>query len=255
MRIALGPAGAAVIESVAVPSGADSVSAPFSGAFNTWFVDGTAFLTNLSTTVRVYAPDASQLEIVALPSVTLLAGEGQYLWTNQSGNVTFYTLSGGSTPVAQYNFGPLPKVIPTRFGIIGALQYGLAAVDIIQLGATVTHTQVPVPGAYNTEFAADTAGHWSVGNGVGVLSYQGTVEDPTAAGLLGCGQVFAVAGSANGIAAIGTATSILVVDTSSRTVTQQVNISPALTLRCPPTEPCWPPPTARMATSTYRRAT
>ena len=54
IQIALGPAGTAVVETVSVPDGSSSVGATFSGSFNTWFLDGSRFLTNLSNGVWMY---------------------------------------------------------------------------------------------------------------------------------------------------------------------------------------------------------
>ena len=54
IQIALGPAGTAVVETVSVPDGSSSVGATFSGSFNTWFLDGSRFLTNLSNGVWTY---------------------------------------------------------------------------------------------------------------------------------------------------------------------------------------------------------
>jgi hypothetical protein len=51
VQVAMGPAGTNVIEIIAVPSGASSVSPTFAGTFNSWFQDGSAFLSNVGNTV------------------------------------------------------------------------------------------------------------------------------------------------------------------------------------------------------------
>ena len=45
VQVALGPKGSSVIETISVPGGASSVSPGFAGTFNSWFSDGSAFLT------------------------------------------------------------------------------------------------------------------------------------------------------------------------------------------------------------------
>ncbi|MCL2447853.1 MAG: hypothetical protein FWD17_02775 [Polyangiaceae bacterium] len=66
-----------------------------------------------------------------------MAGQGHYFWTyggeEQGGPLDVYTLGAGSTPTATLSFGPLTKLF-TATGMLAALQYGVASVDLIQLG-------------------------------------------------------------------------------------------------------------------------
>jgi hypothetical protein len=55
VRIATGPAGTNVIESLTVPAGTDSVSPSFNGTFSGWFVDGSAFFSVVGGTTLVYS--------------------------------------------------------------------------------------------------------------------------------------------------------------------------------------------------------
>jgi hypothetical protein len=227
INVALGPAGSSIIEHVAMPGGASTQSSTFSGTFDTWFIDGSHFLTNTGATVWIYDPSANQSEITTLSTGSTFGGQGTHFWTyppfSSSGSLNIYSIGGGMTPAAQYSVGVDTTIIASGASI-GLLPYGEANVQVISVSSPTTASPVQVPSAYNQAFAADPAGHWSVGNRVGVLSYQGTVEDSSASGLLGCGQPFSVAGSDAGTAAVTTASgSILVVDTASRTVTQPIS--------------------------------
>lgn len=104
--VALGPAGQQVIEAISVGSATSAISPPFSGQFNTWFQDGTRFLTNLSTTVWTYSKAGVQQQApVSLPSVENLGGAGNYVFIFQAssfGTLVIYP-QGSSTLAATYS--------------------------------------------------------------------------------------------------------------------------------------------------------
>jgi hypothetical protein len=227
LRIALGPAGASVVERVAVPGGASTVTPAFSGTFQSWFLDGDRFLTSLGTTVWVYASDGTQVQVAAPPVVTGLAGQGNYFWVHDDGGypnypIYVFAVGGGTSPIAQLTTQVSTDVFALPNDTLVAFEEGPASVDLFQLGPTTTRTTVSVPAAFEMIVAGDSAGRWAIGNRVGVLSFQGTTRDPLEVGLLGCGQAMSVAGS-DSSAAVGTASGkILVFDTASRTILEQV---------------------------------
>jgi hypothetical protein len=79
MRIANGPAGASVIERVALPSGQTTVTTAFAGTFSAWFADGSAFLTSVGNTLWVYSPTGTQLDTKTFPTNANFGGAGPLL--------------------------------------------------------------------------------------------------------------------------------------------------------------------------------
>jgi hypothetical protein len=93
VQIADGPAGANVIQTISVPSGASSTTPQFSGTFNSWFLDGQSFFTNLSNYVWIYsAAGAQRALLTTLSSSQGLTGNGDLFWQGTS----VYTVSSGS---------------------------------------------------------------------------------------------------------------------------------------------------------------
>jgi len=206
-RVALGPAGAQVIERIGT-DGSQTVTSSFSGDFSSWFTDGQHFLTSLGTTVWVYDAAATQTGIWSVPipaNYANLTGQGAYFWTLAfPGQLTLYSITGGGTPVATYN----ETESATAFGVgsmIGVLPFPpagtLQLIDLSGSGPTVTSYQVPI--AYLEAFTADASGHWAVGNRHGVV-YD---SDAVTGGLppVGLGNVLSVAGAPTGRAAAATA--------------------------------------------------
>ena len=206
-RVALGPAGAQVIERIGT-DGSQTVTSSFSGDFSSWFTDGQHFLTSLGTTVWVYDAAATQTGIWSVPipaNYANLTGQGAYFWTLAfPGQLTLYSITGGGTPVATYN----ETESATAFGVgsmIGVLPFPpvgtLQLIDLSGSSPTVTSYQVPI--AYLEAFTADASGHWAVGNKHGVV-YD---SDAVTGGLppVGLGNALSVAGAPTGRAAAATA--------------------------------------------------
>jgi hypothetical protein len=107
VQIALGAAGASVIETLAVPGGTSTVSAPFQGEFNTWFTDGAQFLTAQGTTVWTYLSAAVEQDITSVSSGAS-GGEGTWFWSVASSGVTVitvYAVGNSAAPTASYMVG------------------------------------------------------------------------------------------------------------------------------------------------------
>lgn len=115
VRIALGPQGAAVIENISVPTGTSTVTQPFAGNFHSWFGDGARFLTNVNNTVYVFSKDAVQQDVDLLPTITNLAGFGNWFWRSSDGLHIYEVGSPTSTPTLSYaSGGAIPPVRRSR---------------------------------------------------------------------------------------------------------------------------------------------
>jgi hypothetical protein len=208
LLVALGPAGANVIETVSPTDGTSSSSPMFSGTFATWFADGTKFLSTVGTNIFVYTASASEVQLVHLSAVGTLGGGGSYFWNfpNAIGNpLDVYEIGGSGQPVGTYNLAndnAVAMASGQRLGILGSS----GMVTILDLTATPMADQTmatPVPSP--SVFAADSTGHyWSIGSAFGSVYFQGTASAPGDSGTLGCGQVLGLAGSAAGVSVVGT---------------------------------------------------
>ncbi len=170
VRVALGPAGQNVIETISVPSGTSSVSPAFSGQFNSWFLDGERFLTNLTTTVWVYSKAGAQQSINSLLTVDNLTGQGNWFWSNgfiSGGNyqLSIYPAAGGAA-AATYTFTLLNYAVPSG-PTIAISAPNSSTVSIVDLsGPTPSKTDYSIAvGSY----AATSSTRWVTGNSYGVI--------------------------------------------------------------------------------------
>jgi hypothetical protein len=202
VRVATGPAGANVIETLTVPGGADSVSPAFNGTFSGWFIDGTSFFSVAGGTELVYSNTVVQEAAFPVPSSGALGGEGSWLW---SGALTIYALSAPTTVVASYSFpGFFGSVIPqgSTLAVVNTATDTVSVVDLSGATPAKVDYSLPIssPNGYAavTNFAASSASQWIVGTNFGVLldgaSLSGTPR------FFGYGQALSVAGNANQIA-------------------------------------------------------
>ena len=235
VQIAKGPAGASVIETVAVATATSSTGPAFTGSFNAWFTDGSHFLSNgpnLSGpgslplyTVYTYSAGSVQEGMVNLnlfPGTTL-HGYGNWFWSSSSADgLTLYPV-GGTTPAATYTVGSIGAYIPSG-STIGMLPYGTGSASIVDIsGSTPVRTDVPLPVAYEAAFAAISATQWAVGNNNGVV-----LDGPSTATttrFFGYGNAFSMAG-APGRAVVATASGrILTLDPSAQTLLNTINFT------------------------------
>jgi hypothetical protein len=109
--VALGPAGANVVESIAVPSGTASSSPTFQGSFLHWFYDGGRFLTTDTNANRidVYSNAAIKQDALIINGslATDAYGQGNSVWTIDdtpgANTLTTYTVGASSSPSATFN--------------------------------------------------------------------------------------------------------------------------------------------------------
>ncbi|MGA7256725.1 MAG: hypothetical protein WBX09_08770, partial [Terracidiphilus sp.] len=192
VEIANGPAGANTVETVAVPSCASTVSAPYQGQFETWFTDGSQFITQASGTVWVYSSTGTLKSTEQIP---MLGGTGNWTWTfgQNSSNVDALTIyPAGSTT---------PALTVSGAGVAGYLVSGktIAVLDGNTFPVIDLSGSTPVEKDYTfaylaTAFAAISSSKWVAASGVGPLLDGASLATGTPR-YLGRGAVEAIVGS------------------------------------------------------------
>jgi hypothetical protein len=226
VRVALGPAGKNVVETITTPSGASTVSAPFSGNFNSWFADGERFFSNLANTVWINSKTAVQQGILSMPTISNLGGEGTWFWSYEptqfpSASLPIYSV-GSTSPVITFSVDPLSKLVVSG-STIGVLPSGPAVVSIIDLsGPTPVRTDHSVPVPFVATYAAISSSKWIAANQHEVI-FDGT--SLPSARYFGLGEAWSIAGSSSR-AAISTASgSIFYFNPASTTPEGTINFS------------------------------
>lgn len=211
LRIARGPAGADVVQTVNPSTGGSTTSAPFLGTFGGWFSDGERFLTTTGTTVRVYSRQAAQLDIKALTTVEELAGYGDYFWSvgGSPRTLGIYRVGASATPAATHT---------AQHGIAHSgsevAVFGAGAVGRVDLsGTTPVRTDFTAPSETLTSFAVDPSGHWLIGTRSGELTDETTAGN---ARPFGYGRALAIAGSAQRVAITTASDRILYYNVATR---------------------------------------
>ncbi|MGA2399099.1 MAG: putative Ig domain-containing protein [Steroidobacteraceae bacterium] len=178
VQVALGAAGAQVIQTVAVPSGAATVSPTFSGTFDSWFTDGARFLTTLGlTTIWTYSAAAVQQDITSVATTAGLGGEGNWFWTfDQYGGLNIYQVGHSQTPTISQSFSVVATAAVPAASTLAILSYapetgvGPAPLTVFDLsGATPSSTTYSVPFVSLSAYGAISPTQWLVGTGYGVI--------------------------------------------------------------------------------------
>jgi hypothetical protein len=223
VRVALGPAGASVIETVSVPSGNSTVGPAFQGQFNSWFLEGDRFLSNVAGTVWTYSKAGLQQDLAVLATVENLTGHGTWYSTYASSNdtLTIYAIGASGTPAATYSFGnAYVRGVVSSGPIIAAL--GLASISVIDLsGMTPTRTDHPLPIVNASAFAAVSNSQWLLADDHGVVldgaSLAGTPRP------FGYGKALSIAGGTQQIAIATASGQTLIFDTATRALEHTID--------------------------------
>jgi Putative Ig domain len=212
--IALGPAGANVIQTVTIPGGVVATGPAFMGTFNEWFSDGSHFQTTVGTSVYTYTSASARVDLTVLSTVQGLAGEGNYFWiVGAATPLTIYTVGASSTPALVVSGGPV-YASGSTIGLLGPSAGQLTIVDLS--GASPVQQTYTLPAAVSSGiFAAISASDWFVGGGNGVI-FDGT-SIATTPKYLDYGTALSVAGGA-GVAAVATALGIVVINVQTNTI-------------------------------------
>ena len=195
VRVALGPAGQNVVETISLATGTSSVSPPFQGQFHSWFLDGERFLTNVLTTVWTYSRNGVQQDLASLPTSQNLVGQGGWFWTFQRGSLSLYAVGASASPTATYE--GVNNAVPSGM-TIGAF-FGDSEVGVIDLsGPTPSIADHVLPIAYTSAYGASSSSKWLVGNRHGVVLDGASLSG--APRCFGVGAAWSIAGSAERIA-------------------------------------------------------
>lgn len=223
LRVALGGAGANVIERIAVPSGTSTTTAAFSGEFHSWFVDGARFFTTVSNTTWIYASDSTQIELVALPDINGLTGLGDWYWTRLAGNVKVSKVGTNGTVAGTYTYGSSSSTSAVPSGatlaILALEQKKLRVVDLA--GGSLSSTEYNLPVAAPSSYAIGPDGDWFVGTSRGVV-LDGT-SIATTPRYFGFGQALSISGSATRAVVATASGPILYFDMSTREEEGRIN--------------------------------
>jgi hypothetical protein len=236
LRIGNGPAGASVIEHVNATTGASTTTAPFSGGFQSWFPDGTRFVSNAGG-MNLFVYDANAMRLALFPvsqaggggagdfvvngsQLFQVDGNGQPVAgvtaNNVSGDIVWsLSPTGGDTITASL----LGAQLTTRTLPVPSALYGL-------LGLEWTPNAVPLQTGVWLSAAGDSAGPFTLSNNAASMYFVGTSTSSSASGMLGCGEVLGMAGSAAGTAVVATTSgNLFVIDVPTGVVRADLGIA------------------------------
>jgi hypothetical protein len=198
VRIAAGPAGQNVIQTVSVPGGTTVISPTYNGQFSSWFVDGSAFLSTAGSTVLVYSLAAVQEAILAAPGI--VGGVGPWFWTLGSApgsTLRVYARASPATPVASYAGILGASVSGWTIGVVTS--GGVSVIDLSGAAPTKVDYTAPAYGKYGLgNYAAISPSQWVTVTQPSVL-----VDGPSLAGVprfFGYGTALSIAGGTGQIA-------------------------------------------------------
>lgn len=226
VQIALGPAGANVVETVTLPSGTSSISPAFQGTFNSWFLDGQHFLTEAANTVWTYTSSGVQSDVTALSTVQNLAGQGNWFWTYTSGStaqVNVYKVGASGSPTATYSPGGSANIIGSG-STLAIIPFGAKTGTLLDLSSTnLAAMNFTAPIANTQAYGATSASQWLLGNMHGVI-----LDGTSIAGTpryFGFGQAWSIAGSGPRLAVATASGTILYFNAGTNAQEGAVNFS------------------------------
>jgi hypothetical protein len=234
MLLATGNASTTVIQTVSLPGGALSVGHTLEGGFNSWFIDGSAFLTNSGNAVWIYSSSGQSLDAALLPAVKGLAGEGSWYWaygcassSSSSLNLAIYRVGSAGAAAASYS---VPSDSLCQVPVTGsAMTVGVpdlvnSIMHVIDLSGEVpVHAQYPIPRIEVTGYAAASTSRW-------VLSdYHGVLLDGASLGgkprFFSYGKAWSIAGSGPRLVVATASGQTLIFDTTTWNLEQTLDLS------------------------------
>jgi hypothetical protein len=235
VQIAQGPA-AGVIQTITVSSGAVSQSPAYQGAFQTWFVDGSAFETVVGSpdsanaaTAFVYSSAGNQLEVLQLPAYTTqTGGVGSWFWAFYNfSSLAIYAVGGSTAPAATFTYPSDESALYPSGTTLGIAQAAglLSVVDFT--GATPSSTDFTLPLALNAgAFAASSSSDWITSTNSVLID--GASLSSGAPRYLNYGRVLSVAGSASDFAIATESGRTLVYAAGTHTLETTIDFSSVL---------------------------
>jgi hypothetical protein len=210
--VAKGPAGQSVIETVSVPNGTSSLATAFQGTFQTWFADGSHFLTTLGNALWTYSNASVQADLTQVSAVGQLGGEGQWFWNGSN----IYKVGASTSPALTVNGLIVPS--GSTLGVIGASQ-AQASITIVDLSGTTpvsnTHAISNIATYPSSAFSAVSPTSWFIGNSDGVLADGSGL--PSQSRYLTLGRVKGIAGGSTYFALSTSIGNILFFDSATNT--------------------------------------
>lgn len=211
--IALGPAGASVIQTVTIPGGVSTTSPAFSGTFNEWFSDGSHFQTTVGTSVYTYTSASVKVDLTSLAAVQGLGGEGNYFWASTSSGFAFFAVGASSTPVLLVTAGGSLVVSGTTVALGGPSNGQVTIVDLSGSSPTAQTYTLPTPVAGGFPLVAvESPTDWYIGAANGII-FDGT-SIATTPKYFDYGAPLSIAGG-GGVAAVATNLGIVVTNVQS----------------------------------------
>ena len=214
IQVALGAAGANVIETVTIASRTSTLGPMFQGQFAEWFDDGSHFQTALGATLWTYSNQSVQQDLTNPTPVQYngegLVGAGDWFWLATGSSVNIYRVGASATPTA---------IIPGSPVFVSGLTLGIQNGTTLTIedlsGASLSSTQSPL--LLPKGVLAASASEWfAQGTGAGVLLHATSVTNTPNALTLGKAWSLAAGGSR---AAVGVVSgTIFVIDPQTRAV-------------------------------------
>jgi len=236
--VAAGPAGANVVESIAVPAGTASVSPAFQGSFLRWFFDGGHFLTRDTTANRiyVYSDTGAQQDAVIISGslATNVFGQGNSFWTLAAGagtsnTLTTYTVGSSSAPSATFNIsGYLDNNPAMPSGhmlaiVANDLHNTTETLSLFDFSSAPAPTRVDYAVPVRTApFAGVSSTQWVAGETTGQVLDGAQVATP---GFFNYGKLVHVVGGASYFAALTQTGQILYFDAGTHDLLGTLNAS------------------------------
>jgi len=232
LQVALGPAGAKVIESISILDGTSAITPSFTTAFNSWFTDGNRFLTSGGNGIYVYSKTGIQEAAISLPTYVTFGGQGEWVWALISGRLDVYPIGSGTPAFSWGGQGSgSAEGIVSSASTLSFVSYsyssdtgGVSKFHVIDLSSSSpTEISFTFPIEYGIQYAASSASEWVAGNRNGVV-----LDGASLAGTpryFGRGDAWSIAGSP-GHAAISTANGkIVIIDPYSQTLEGEIEQS------------------------------
>lgn len=180
-----GPAGANVIETIAVPSGTSSVGPQFNGTFSSWFADSASFITVAGSTDLIYS--SAGVQQGAVTSMNELIGGtpvglGNWVWSLNplQGSINVYPATGttaGTAPTVNFTFNWSARTFVSG-QTIGVLSLGSNTMSMIDFSGTIPvrtdYTSSVYLGfgsslEFGTPYAVVSPSQWLLGTEYGLL--------------------------------------------------------------------------------------
>jgi hypothetical protein len=227
IKVALGAAGQSVIETVSVPTGTSVMSPTFQGQFNSWFQDGTRFLTNQGNVVFTYSSAGTQQDLTQLSSISHLTGQGSWFWNFSGGGLSVYQVGASSAPAYTVPLGANTSSAVPSGNTIGILSANTGQITVVDLsGATPVSTTSTAPIVALSSYAASSSTAWVVGNGHGVILDGGSLSSQPR--YLTLGRAWSIAGGTAYVSVATASGKILSFDSSTGALANTLNFSSSL---------------------------